>query len=75
MYQLEWYDFKEEVGIGLINDIIYSDLEIAVKDAKEIFMHQVSNDREKISVLVNEIDKNGELIQQVYEIGGANYEI
>lgn len=75
MYQLEWYDFKKDVGIGLINDIVYSDLEIAVKDAKEIFIHQISNDKERISVLVNEIDKNGEIIQQVDEIGGANYEI
>lgn len=75
MYQLEWYDFKKDVGIGLINDIVYSDLEIAVKDAKEIFIHQTSNDKERISVLVNEIDKNGEIIQQVDEIGGANYEI
>ena len=75
MYQLEWYDFKKDIGIGLINDIVYSDLEIAVKDAKEIFIHQTSNDKERISVLVNEIDKNGEIIQQVDEIGGANYEI
>lgn len=75
MYQLEWYDFKKDVGIGLINDIVYSDLEIAVKDAKEIFIHQTSNDKERISVLVNKIDKNGEIIQQVDEIGGANYEI
>lgn len=66
---------KKDVGIGLINDIVYSDLEIAVKDAKEIFIHQTSNDKERISVLVNEIDKNGEIIQQVDEIGGANYEI
>lgn len=75
MYQLEWYDFKKDVGIGLINDIVYSDLEIAVKDAKEIFIHQTSNDKERISILVNEIDKNGEIIQQINEIGGANYEI
>lgn len=75
MYQLEWYDFKKDVGIGLINDIVYSDLEIAVKDAKEIFIHQTSNDKERISILVNKIDKNGEIIQQVDEIGGANYEI
>lgn len=75
MYQLEWYDFKKDIGIGLINDIVYSDLEIAVKDAKEILIHQTSNDKERISVLVNEIDKNGEIIQQVDEIGGANYEI
>lgn len=75
MYQLEWYDFKKDVGIGFINDIVYSDLEIAVKDAKEIFIHQTSNDKERISILVNEIDKNGEIIQQINEIGGANYEI
>lgn len=75
MYQLEWYNFKEDVGKGLINDIVYSDLEIAVKDAKEIFIHQTSNDKKRVSVLVNEIDKNGEIIQQVNEIGGANYEI
>lgn len=75
MYQLEWYDFKKDIGIGLINDIVYSDLEIAVKDAKEIFIHQTSNDKERISVLVNKIDKNGEIIQRVDEIGGVNYEI
>lgn len=75
MYQLEWYDFKKDVGIGLINDIVYSDLEIAIKDAKEIFIHQTSNDKKRVNVLVNEIDKNGEIIQQVDEIGGANYEI
>lgn len=75
MYKLEWYDFKENVGRGLINDIIYSDLKIAVEDAKEIFMHQISADKAHISVLVNEIDENGEIIQQVEEIGGFNYEI
>lgn len=73
MYQLEWYDLKRGVGIGLINDIIYSDLEKAIENAKEIFTHQTSNDKERVSILVNEIDKNGEIIQQVDEIGGVKY--
>ena len=55
IFVLEWYNLKENVGLGLINDIIYDDLEIARKTALDTYNNLCDNDKKYTSIIINKM--------------------
>lgn len=70
IFVLEWYNLKENVGLGLINDIIYDDLEIARKTALDTYNNLCDNDKKYTSIIINKIED--EEWESIEEIGGFN---
>ena len=70
IFVLEWYNLKENAGLGLINDIIYDDLEIARKTALDIYNNLCDNDKKYTSIIINKIED--EEWESIEEVGGFN---
>jgi hypothetical protein len=69
-FVLEWYNLKENVGMGLINDIIYDDLKVAKKTALDIYNNLCDTNKKYTSIIINKIEN--EEWECVEEIGGFN---
>lgn len=69
-FVLEWYNLKENVGLGLINDIIYDDLKVAKKTALDTYNNLCNTDKKYTSIIINKIEN--EEWESIEEIGGFN---
>lgn len=61
-YEIEFYDTVKDIGKGTIG-MPYTNKEIAIKEAKEIYKNLCNKDKKHINILVNKCNReNGEIM-------------